>query len=95
MTQPKRARGAVRPIEPEEGTVSTTPVPTSTDPVPEFMSAPEAADFLRMSLAWVRLKTAHGELPHHKIGVRVVYSRDDLRAYAAGHRKGARKAGAA
>jgi excisionase family DNA binding protein len=72
--------------------MSANPIPANPDPpVPEFMTANEAAAFLRMSLAWVRLKTRTGELPHHKIGTRVLYSRDDLRAYAAGHRKGAKK----
>ena len=48
-----------------------------------------------MSLAWVRLKTSTGELPHIKLGTRVLYSRDDLRTFASGHRKGARNDSAA
>ena len=67
----------------------------NTTPNDDFLSAQEAADYLRMSLAWVRLKTSSGELPHIKLGTRVLYGRDDLRAFAAGHRKGARKPDAA
>ena len=44
----------------------------------DFLSAQEAADYLRMSLAWVRLKTSSGELPHSKLGTRVIYERSEL-----------------
>ena len=34
-----------------------------------------------MSLSWLRKKTAAGEIPHIKLGRRVVYDRKDLDEY--------------
>ncbi len=59
--------------------VTTT---TTTD----HLTAREAADYLRMSLAWVRLRMTDGTLPHSRLGRRIVYSRSDLDRFVAEHR---------
>jgi excisionase family DNA binding protein len=43
-----------------------------------YMSAPEAAHYIRLSLSFLRKATMNGEIPHAKVGVRVVYDRLDL-----------------
>jgi len=48
------------------------------NPNDRYLTAPQAADYLKVSLSWIRKKTASGELPHVKLGSRVVYVRDDL-----------------
>ena len=45
---------------------------------PELMDAKTAAQFLTVSLPWLRLKTSTGEVPHSKLGRRVVYERSEL-----------------
>lgn len=44
----------------------------------DHMTAQEAATYLRMSLAWVRLRTSDGTLPHARLGRRIVYIRSEL-----------------
>ena len=51
---------------------------TTTTYPDQLMNAHEAADYLRMSLAWVRLRTQDGTLPHSRLGRRIVYSRTEL-----------------
>lgn len=46
-----------------------------------YLAAPEAADYMKVSLSWLRKKTASGEIPHAKLGHRVVYDRKDLDHY--------------
>ena len=46
-----------------------------------YLNPPEGADYTKMSLSWLRKKTAAGEIPHIKLGRRVVYDRLDLDAY--------------
>ncbi|MHC4469527.1 MAG: helix-turn-helix domain-containing protein [Planctomycetota bacterium] len=46
-----------------------------------YLTAPEAAAYMKVSLSWLRKKTASGELPHSKLGHRVVYDREDLDEY--------------
>ena len=48
---------------------------------PRYLNAQEAADYLRISVSWVRKATRSGELPHAKIGCRVIYDRTDLDEY--------------
>ena len=43
-----------------------------------YLSPREAAAYQKMSLSWIRKKTASGEIPHIKLGRRVVYDRLDL-----------------
>jgi excisionase family DNA binding protein len=43
-----------------------------------WMTAAEAADYLRCSTARVRRLTGYGELPSHRDGVRVLYRQDEL-----------------
>ncbi len=51
----------------------------SVDPqAPRYFSAPDAAKYLCLSMSWLRKATMDGRIPHAKIGVRVVYDRDDL-----------------
>ena len=49
--------------------------------VDRYLAAPGAADYMKVSLSWLRKKTASGELPHAKLGHRVVYDRNDLDRY--------------
>ena len=46
-----------------------------------YLAPPAAADYTKMSLSWLRKRTAAGEVPHIKLGRRVVYDRLDLDAY--------------
>ncbi len=46
-----------------------------------YLAAPQAAEYMKVSLSWLRKKTATGELPHSKLGHRVVYDREDLDEY--------------
>ena len=60
-----------------------------------LLDAAGAADYLNMSLGWVRLKTQSGELPHVQLGRRVRYRREDLDRYISErvHLDGRRKTG--
>src|SRR5690242_12898504 len=49
----------------------------------QLLNAKEAANYLRMSLPWVRLRTADGTLPHSRLGRRIVYSRAALDRFVA------------
>ena len=51
------------------------------DEADRYLNPPEGADYTKMSLSWLRKKTAAGEIPHIKLGRRVVYDRLDLDAY--------------
>jgi excisionase family DNA binding protein len=51
---------------------------SSTTEREEFMTAAQAAQYLTVSLPWLRLKTSTGEIPHSKLGRRVVYERSEL-----------------
>ena len=46
-----------------------------------YLSPPEGAHYTKMSLSWLRKRTAAGEIPHIKLGRRVVYDRLDLDDY--------------
>ena len=46
-----------------------------------WMTASEAADYLRCPISRVRKLTSTGELPHEKDGRRVLYHRDQLDTY--------------
>ena len=46
-----------------------------------YLAPPSAADYTKMSLSWLRKRTAAGEIPHIKLGRRVVYDRLDLDDY--------------
>jgi predicted DNA-binding transcriptional regulator AlpA len=46
-----------------------------------YLAPQAAADYAKMSLSWLRKRTAAGEVPHIKLGRRVVYDRLDLDAY--------------
>lgn len=58
---------------------------TTTANPDQLLTAQEAADYLRMSLPWVRLRTTDGTLPHVRLGRRVVYSRLALDQFVAEH----------
>jgi excisionase family DNA binding protein len=60
-----------------------------TDPHNEdrYHDAAGAANYLKVSLSWLRKKTAAGEIPHIKLGRRVVYDRRDLDEYMAARKK--------
>jgi excisionase family DNA binding protein len=47
----------------------------------ELLNAGELAQFLRVSLATVRLWTMRGDLPAVKLGRRVLYRRDRIEAW--------------
>jgi excisionase family DNA binding protein len=49
--------------------------------IDRYLAAPAAADYMKVSLSWLRKKTASQEIPHAKLGHRVVYDRKDLDAY--------------
>ena len=52
--------------------------------VPEpsrYLAPQEAADYLRMSLSWLRKATRRREVPAIPIGARIVYDRVDLDGY--------------
>jgi hypothetical protein len=49
--------------------------------VPRYLDAPAAAKYMCVSLSWLRKTTAKREVPHAKVGVRVIYDRLDLDAY--------------
>ena len=57
-------------------------VETRTTPTEElearYLTPAEAAEYLRMSLSWVRKATRAGALPHAQLGWRLVYDRKDL-----------------
>lgn len=46
-----------------------------------WMSAGEAADYIRCPLSRIRKLTSSGDLPHEHDGSRVLYHRDDLDQY--------------
>jgi excisionase family DNA binding protein len=46
-----------------------------------WLTAPEAADYIRAPLSRIRKLTSTGDLPCHHEGRRVVYRRDELDAY--------------
>ncbi|MGO9976815.1 MAG: helix-turn-helix domain-containing protein [Solirubrobacteraceae bacterium] len=49
-----------------------------------WMTAPEAAVYLRCPLSRIRKLTMTGELPHERDGRRVLYHRDQLDAFIRG-----------
>jgi excisionase family DNA binding protein len=51
-------------------------VPTSSSS--RWITAAEAADYLRCSMARVRRLTGYGGLPSHRDGARVLYRQDEL-----------------
>ena len=51
----------------------------------QLLNAREAAEYLRMSLPWVRLRTTDGTLPHSRLGRRIVYSRQALDDFVREH----------
>ena len=59
----------------------TPPKATTVAETTRYLSAPEAAHYLRISLAWLRKATRKRDVPSFKIGARVVYDRVDLDAY--------------
>jgi excisionase family DNA binding protein len=59
----------------EESTMSE---PQPSADAPRYLSPQEAAEYLRMSLSWVRKATRAGKLPHIPLGWRIVYDRVDL-----------------
>ena len=48
------------------------------DMVGRYLTPAETAEYLRMSLSWVRKVTRAGALPHADLGWRIVYDREDL-----------------
>jgi excisionase family DNA binding protein len=46
-----------------------------------WLTADEAAEYLRCSVSRVRTLTLTGQLPHHRDGRRPLYHRDELDAY--------------
>lgn len=65
---------------------------TESTPVPElsrYLSPQEAADYLRMSLSWLRKATRAGKLPRITLGWRIVYDRVDLDAFVAERKQAA------
>jgi excisionase family DNA binding protein len=51
---------------------------TTDTPYPRYLSAPDAAKYMCLSMSWLRKATMDGKIPHAKVGVRVVYDREDL-----------------
>lgn len=43
-----------------------------------WLTAPQAAGYLRCSVSRIRVLTLTGELPHHRDGRRPLYNRDEL-----------------
>lgn len=46
-----------------------------------YLTAIEAAEYLRVSLSWLRRATRAREVPHAMLGRRRLYDRQDLDAY--------------
>lgn len=53
-------------------------IPIQSGGVPAYMSRPEAAEYCRVSLAFLAEKTATGEIRSLKVGDRRIYRRFDL-----------------
>jgi hypothetical protein len=51
---------------------------TTAEQPPGMMNATQAAEYLTVSLAWLRLRTQDGTVPHSKLGRRIVYERSEL-----------------
>jgi hypothetical protein len=58
-----------------------TPEPPPTIEFPEVMTCAQAAAFLTVSEPWLRLETRIGEVPHSRLGRRVVYEKSELLAW--------------
>lgn len=50
----------------------------------ELWTAEEVADYLRMSLSWVRHATAAGRIPVRRIGASTRYVPEEIAAYVRG-----------
>jgi excisionase family DNA binding protein len=53
------------------------------DPVPDYLTRPETAAYLRVSLAFIAQLTAAGDIPSLKVGYRRLYRRSDLDTWMA------------
>lgn len=59
-------------------------------PKQQFLSIEEAAEFLNMTVRWMRRQVDQRRIPFHKFGNRVMFSRSDLESYAQKNRQEAR-----
>lgn len=48
----------------------------------EYLTVDEAAEFLRVSVSYLRKLTSARRIPFRKLGKRCVYARSELRAWA-------------
>lgn len=55
----------------------------------EWLTASEAADYLRVSIQTLRNMTSNGQIPVFKLGRRVRYSLEELRALLLQSKRGA------
>lgn len=54
-----------------------------------WLTAKEAAGFLRISVESLRNMTSNGKIPHYKLGRRVRYLKSELRALLKANKRGA------
>ncbi len=59
------------------------------DTEPEWLSVPEAAEYLRISEGSLRNMTSNGKIPFYKLGGRVRYQKAELKTLLLSNRKGA------
>ncbi len=61
-------------------------MPTDARPTIELLTAAEAAELLKISIASVRRLQRNRHIPFHKVGGCVRFAKDDILSYLATHR---------
>jgi len=72
---------------------TTPPEALPTVEAREVMNAPQAAEYLTVSLPWLRHATQAGEVPHSRLGRRIVYERSELNRWVRERRAPKRRRG--